>query len=71
MSSLYLLGWHGTGGWNCGLGWVGVCYVTLLVPGKKLSGNTSGEFVMRTDFLPYVLLANPCLPDTSLLAWDK
>ena len=35
---------------------------------KKVSGNTSSEFVMRTDFLPYVL-RTPVF--RILIAWDK
>ena len=37
-------------------------------PRQEVSGNTSGEFVMRTDFLPYVL-RTPVF--RILLAWDK
>ena len=37
-------------------------------PRQEVSGNTSGKFVMRTDFLPYVL-RTPAF--RILLAWDK
>ena len=37
-------------------------------PRQEVSGNMSGEFVMRTDFLPYVL-RTPVF--RIFLAWDK
>jgi len=38
-------------------------------PRQEVSGNTSGEFVIRTDFLPYILripVSGYFLPGTSM-----